>query len=72
MVELIPDSHVFVLKVLLEEDILNLDVCEDEGDLSGVCGIGKHVVDDLEHRGNARSTSNHANLLLEVCGDSYL
>ena len=50
----------------LKQDILWVDVGIDEADSGFVLGVFESGADDLEHGGDARSTSDHSKLTRQV------
>lgn len=50
-----------------EEDILNVDISVDEGNLRAIKRVFEGSTDDLEHGRNASAACNHTDLASERC-----
>ena len=57
-----------LIQFRLEQDILWVNIGVDEADLGFVLGVFKSCADDLEHRGDSSSTSDHSELTRQVRG----
>lgn len=48
------------VQLFLEQDVLRVDIGVDEAQFRAVCRVLESGANDLEHRSDASSTSNHA------------
>lgn len=73
VVENVVDTEIGVslgqfIEILLQDDVLNADIRENEINLGLVLGVRSDGADNLQHRSNTGSTSNHAKPLDEARG----
>lgn len=57
-----------LIQFSLEQDILRVDISVDEADLGLILGVFESSTDDLEHRGDSGSTSDHPELARQARG----
>lgn len=48
-----------LIQVLLQENILLINICKNQVHLRFIIAVPQNGLDDLQHRGNPRSTRNH-------------